>query len=68
MNAAERYAEERIAELTKTIAGALGPLALKEIIVDITDNLPQPIAADVVTFARRMAKQLATLIGNSPAA
>ena len=61
MNDAERYAINRIEDLTKAIAGCLTPATLRDVIDDIGANTPYPVPEDLARFASRMATQLSTL-------
>ena len=61
MSDAERYAINRIEDLTKAIAGCLTPATLRDVIDDIDANTPYPVPEDLARFASRMATQLSTL-------
>ena len=61
MNDAERYATERIAELTKALAGYLKPTTLQSLIDDIDFYGLTPLPEDLATFGAHMARQLDVL-------
>ena len=60
---AEHYANQRIADLTKAIAGCLTPDTLDAVGSDITDNATRPVLADLATFGKRLLAQREVLIG-----
>jgi len=62
MTDAERYAINRLDNMTKALAGCLTPDTLRQVIDDIDANQPYPVAEDLARFANRMATQLSTLI------
>jgi len=61
MDYAEHYAVNRIASMTKAIAGCLTPDTLRAVIDDIDAGMPHPVPEDLSRFANRLATQLSTL-------
>ena len=59
---AERYAERRIADLTREIAACLTPETLAAVVDEVAENCNRPIAADLQTFARRLACEYGVLV------
>ena len=57
----KKYAQDRINDLTRAIAGCLTPTTLEALQSDLTDNANHPVSRDFTDFAAAMAKQQATL-------
>jgi len=58
---AERYADDRIADLTRSLAACLTPDTLDSLIHDISVDSPHPIPEDLQQFVFRMTMQRKTL-------
>jgi len=54
---AERYARQRIQDLTQAIAGCLTPDTLARVVEEITENASHPVAEDLADFATMMSLQ-----------
>jgi hypothetical protein len=62
MNDAERYARNRLADMTKVLAGCLTPTTLEALVQDVQANVGHPVPEDVATFVSRMIEQRGTLV------
>ena len=64
---AERYALDRIANLTRELAACLTPQTLAAVVGEIDENCNRPVGGDLQTFARRLDKQWQVLYDEVPA-
>ena len=64
---AERYALDRLANLTRELAACLTPQTLAAVVVEIAASHNRPIGADLKQFANRLDKQWQVLYDEVPA-
>ena len=63
----ERYALDRLEDLTRELAACLTPETLAAVVMEIATSYNRPIGVDLMRFANRLADQCKVLIGEVPA-